>query len=117
MMWVYVALLVFLVLVLGVCSLFLAELWRITFRHGIPSIASTWAIVDRIIVERVLPRDGLILDLGCGTGWTLRRLWRSGLRGPFIGYENAFVPWLFGRVWNFVTISPIKVRRADLFTA
>ena len=36
------------------------------------------AIVDRVHVERVLRRDGLI---GCGTGWTLRRLWRSGLRG------------------------------------
>ena len=117
MTWVYLGLALFLFIVLGLCVLLLAELWRISFVGGIPAVASTWAIVDRVIVERVLPRDGLILDLGCGTGWTLRRLWRSGLRGPFVGYENAFVPWFFGRVWNLITMCPVSVRRADLFSA
>lgn len=117
MQWALIALDVFLLVVLGVCILFLAELWRITYSRGIPSIASTWAIVDRVIVERALPSEGLILDLGCGTGWTMRRLWRSGMHGPFIGYENAFVPWLFGRAWNFLTMCPVTIRRGDLFRA
>jgi hypothetical protein len=117
MWWLWLVLAAFLLGVFFVCFLFLSEIWRITLSEGIPAVSSTWAVVDRVIVERVLPREGLILDLGCGTGWTLRRLWRSGLRGPFVGYENAFVPWFAGRVWNCVTMCPVNVQRADLFTA
>ena len=98
-------------------GLILSELFRVTLRNGVPSLSSTWAIVDKVITTHVFPVQGLILDLGCGNGWTLRRLWRSGLRGPFVGYEKAFVPWLMGWFWNKLSYVPVKVVRQDFSQA
>ncbi|MEO5928047.1 MAG: hypothetical protein ABIO72_04980 [Patescibacteria group bacterium] len=97
--------------------LLIGELWRVSFWGGVPSIFSTWAIVDAIISAKVLPRDGLILDLGAGNGWTLRRMWRSGMKGPFIGYEKEWWPWIVGTVWNSVTGAPIILKREDFLNA
>lgn len=117
MTWVLAAVVAFTALAILVSMLFLSELWRVSVRGGVPSIASTWAIVDRVIAERVLPTEGLTLDLGCGTGWTLRRFWRSGLRGPFEGYERALAPWLIGRCWNALSLAPIRLVRRDVLAA
>lgn len=117
MFFIWTALLIFLVVVFGLSYVLLAELWRITVLDGVPAVSSTWAIVDRVIVERVFPRDGLILDLGCGNGWTMRRFWRSGIRGPLVGYELAFLPWITGVCWNVVTRMPITIHRKDLLHA
>lgn len=117
MTWALVAVAAFVLLAVAASGLFLSELWRVSVRGGVPSIASTWAIVDRVIAERVLPTEGLVLDLGSGTGWTLRRFWRSGLRGPFEGYERAFVPWFIGTCWNALSLAPIRLLRRDMLAA
>jgi len=79
----------------------------------VPSLSSTWPIVDTVIAEHLLPTDGMILDLGCNDGWTLRRFARAGLRGPLIGYENKYWPWLTGRLWNKLRPLPLDLRRDD----
>lgn len=115
MIWLF--LIVFLLISAGMIGLVISELWRVIFLNGMPAVSSTWAIVDRVIVERVLPTKGLILDLGCGSGWTLRRFFRSGIRGPLMGYEKEFSPWLIGKIWNFLTMSPVKIHRTDYLAA
>lgn len=83
----------------------------------VPSLSSTWPVVDTVIAERLLPSEGLILDLGCNDGRTLRRLARAGLRGPLVGYEYKFWPWLSGWLWNRLRPLPIELRRADFSEA
>lgn len=79
----------------------------------VPSLSSTWPIVDKVIAEHLLPTEGMILDLGCNDGWTLRRLAAAGLRGPLIGYEYKYWPWLTGWVWNKLRPLPIELKRED----
>jgi hypothetical protein len=112
-----IGLLVFLTLAFGAVLLILSELWRVTAHHGVPSISSSWGVVDADIEAKALPDNGLILDLGAGTGWALRRMWRSGQKGPHVGYEEALAPWLVATLWNRIMTMPVKVKRADLFTA
>ncbi len=98
-------------------ALILNETWRITIRRGVPAVSSSWPVVDKVIKAQVFPREGLILDLGCGTGWALRRIWRAGYNGPFIGYETALLPYLVGRSWNWITRAPVKIVRQDFSAA
>lgn len=109
--------LVLLALCFGAIFMLIGELWRVSVRGGVPSISSTWAIVDAVIASRVLPREGVIIDLGAGNGWALRRMWRSGMKGPFIGYEKEWWPWLVGMVWNTLTKAPIILKREDFSNA
>ncbi|MFH1620975.1 MAG: hypothetical protein ABIB04_02725 [Patescibacteria group bacterium] len=97
----------------AVLYLVVSELWRVVFFGGVPSLSSTWAIVDRVLAERVLPTKGLILDLGCSRGWTLRRFHKAGIAGPLVGYERAFSPWIVGAFWSWITMMPIKIVKDD----
>lgn len=97
------------------CLIF--EMWRVTWRNGVLSLSSAWSVADKIISSRVLPINGLVLDLGAGNGWTMRRLWRHEIHGPLVGYEQEFVPWLVGAVWNRLTGMPVKLLRADFYSA
>ncbi|GEM_PF-6441483 len=117
MTWLWIGLGIFLVLSLFICGALVTELLRVACGRGVPSISSTRAMVDTVIANHIFPSTGLILDLGCGYGWTLRRLSKSGLRGPFVGYENVLVQWLIGRVWNFLTQSQVTIVHADLYAA
>lgn len=111
LVWFFFAL--FLGGIMFALSLVLSELWRVTWRNGVPSLSSTWAILDSVLANNILPKDGMIVDLGCGNSWALRRMWRAGLRGPFVGYEREFTAWFVGSLWNLVMSSPVTIVRAD----
>ncbi|HWQ99333.1 MAG TPA: class I SAM-dependent methyltransferase [Candidatus Methylomirabilis sp.] len=82
-------------------------------RGGVPFVPSTTAILRAVIDANVLPHDGLILDLGCGDGKALRMLAHAGYKGPLVGYERAFYPWLHSKLWGILDRSPVIVRRED----
>lgn len=65
-------------------------------RGDVPFVPSTTAIIKTAIDANVLPKEGTILDLGCGDGKALRMLSVAGYRGPLIGYERAPFPWTLG---------------------
>lgn len=113
----WIGLLIFLAISFFSISCLIFEMWRVTSKDGVPSLSSTWGIIDEIICKQVLPRDGLILDLGAGNGWTMRRLWRRGIHGPLVGYEKEFVPWGVGAIWNKLTGTPVKLLRQDFSAA
>ncbi len=120
MMWIMVLwafLIVFLTFVFSLLGFLIYELWRMVWMNGMPTISSAWGVVDTVISKRLLPTNGLILDLGAGNGWTLRRFWRHGLHGPLIGYEKEFVPWVVGAVWNRMSGMPVNVVKRDLYLA
>lgn len=107
------------ILILSLCigifclGLILFTLFRKRPSDYVPSLSSTWPVVDMVIAEHILPTEGMILDLGCNDGRTLRRLAGAGLRGPLIGYENRFWPWFNGWMWNKLRPLPIELRRED----
>lgn len=111
----------FLILVLVVLFSYLAalffELARIGMKDEVPFVPSTIAIVRAVIDANVLPREGLILDLGCGDGKALRMFERAGYAGPLIGYERAFFPWLHALFWNAFSRSRVSIRRSDFLRA
>lgn len=107
----------FLTCIFLICGFLVYELFRVAIGNGMPSLSSTRSIIDSIILHELLPRNGLILDLGCGSGRTLRRLSCSGLRGPFVGYERLFIPWAIGYFWKVFSRSNITLVRADALKA
>lgn len=115
--FLWLVLILLIVLTTTSLTLILNEMWRVTIKRGVPAVSSSWPVVDKVIKAQVFPREGLILDLGCGTGWALRRIWRAGYSGPFIGFETALLPYLVGRSWNWITRSPVKIVRQDFSAA
>lgn len=109
-------LLVLLALFAYLAALFF-ELLRLHRRGDVPFVPSTTAIVTAVIEAGVLPREGLILDLGCGDGKALRMLARAGYKGPLVGYERAFFPWLHSKFWGMFSRIPAAIHREDFSRA
>ncbi len=106
-----VLLLVLLVLLAYLVALFL-EFVRI-HKGDVPFVPSTTAILRAVVEANVLPREGLILDLGCGDGKALRMLARAGYKGPLVGYERAFFPWMHSKFWGLLDRSHVEIRRRN----
>ncbi len=117
MLLTWLAFIIFLLFILLLCGVLALEILRVACASGIPSTPSTRSVVETVVRHRLLPSTGLILDLGCGFGWTLWRLSKSNLRGPFIGYEKSLVPWFMGRLWRALTRSRVTIVRGDLDSA
>lgn len=113
----YILVILFIFITSFALYLILSELWRVTWRREVPFVSSPWEIVDKVLENHALPCRGLILDLGAGSGWALRRMWRAGVEGPLVGYERAFTPWFIGWFWNLMTRVPVKLLRQDFKTA
>lgn len=110
-------LLLVLVALLAYAVALLFEFARMSRRGEVPFVPSATAIVKAVIGAGVLPREGLILDLGCGDGKALRMFARAGYRGPLVGYERAFFPWLHSRFWGLFSKSPVVIRRENFVRA
>src|SRR3989338_122517 len=82
-------------------------------RGDVPFVPSTTAILRAVVEANVLPREGLILDLGCGDGKALRMLARAGYKGPLVGYERAFFPWVHSKMWCLFDRSDVEIRRRN----
>ncbi len=117
MIYLWLLLGLWLLIVSAGLYLIVSELWRVVFLGGMPAISSTRAIADRVLAERVLPTQGLVLDLGCGRGRMLRRFSKAGINGPLVGYEREFSPWFVGTVWSWLCKSPVKIIRDDYHQA
>lgn len=116
-----IAVQIFLLLVLLAITAYLValllEFARVAKKGEVPFVPSATAVMRAVIEARVLPKEGLILDLGCGDGKALRMLARAGYRGPLVGYERAFFPWLHSRFWSLFDRSSVIIRREDFARA
>jgi hypothetical protein len=82
-------------------------------RGGVPFVPSTTAVIQTVIDANVLPKEGMILDLGCGNGKALRMLEGAGYKGPLIGYEHAPGVWLRAKIWGMFKKTNAEVRRKN----
>jgi hypothetical protein len=105
-------LLLFLVCIIGYEILILIEFVRL-HRGEVPFVASTTPIIEAAIATNTLPKDGMILDLGCGDGKALRLFERAGYRGPLIGYETAPYPWVLSKLIGVTRRSNVTILRED----
>jgi SAM-dependent methyltransferase len=112
----YIVELIFL-LVLTIYLIGLADEFRRILFGQVPFVPSTAAVIQTVIDANVLPKEGMILDLGCGNGKALRKFERAGYKGPLIGYERAPSVWLRAKLWNLIERSHVRVRRAHFDSA
>ena len=95
----------------------LFEFVRVAKKGEVPFVPSATAVIRAVIEAGALPKEGLILDLGCGDGKALRMLARAGYKGPLVGYERAFFPWFHSKFWSAFDRSSVLVRREDFLRA
>lgn len=86
-------------------------------RGAVPFVRSDRRLVKKILDEQLLPKQGMILDLGCGDGTLLFALERSGYAGPLIGYEHSIHPWASGMLWARICGSNVRLVRGDALHA
>lgn len=91
-------------------------------RGEAPYVPSTNVFLETIIERSLLPKEGVIIDLGAGDGKALRAFARAGYEGPLIGYEYAWLPYVLGRMRNFkyrdrITIHRKRFEHADIRVA
>jgi SAM-dependent methyltransferase len=108
---IYNILSIFVLLASFIYILCLADDFRRILTGQVPFVPSSAAVVQAVIDANVLPKEGMILDLGCGNGKALRMFERAGYKGPLIGYERAPGVWLRAKLWNIIERSHIQVRR------
>ena len=105
-------LLLFLVAILAYEILLGIELIRLS-RGDVPYVPSTDEVIHAVMNANVLPKDGMILDLGCGDGKALRLFAAAGYQGPLVGYERAPFPWLLGVIRSIRVRSRVRLHLQD----
>jgi SAM-dependent methyltransferase len=96
-----------------VVALSLADELNRMRRGEVPYVPSTAAVIRTVIDANVLPKEGMILDLGCGNGKALRMFELAGYKGPLIGYERAPGVWLRAKIWNLLERTTVDIRRKN----
>lgn len=105
-------LIVLLLITVAYAALILIELIRLG-RGDVPYVPSTGSAIRAAIHANALPKDGLILDLGAGDARALRMLAKAGYTGPFIGYERAPLPFIFGSILSRLQRRPVTLHFKD----
>lgn len=83
---------------------------------GAPFVPSNGRTVDLMLKEAKFKKGERVYDLGCGDGRLLIRAEkRYGIQG--IGYENAPIAYLLGRLNKLIHRSSIDLRFGNLFRA
>ncbi len=111
-LFLHVLLLLFLIGILAYELMLGIEMVRLS-RGDVPYVPSTTDVINAVIHANVLPKDGMILDLGCGDGKALRMFAAAGYRGPLIGYERAPFPWMLGWIRSRLRALPAMLHRKN----
>ncbi len=85
-------------IILNILMVFmLYELYKV-HRGDVPFLPSTNDVLNTVIASDILPKDGTIIDLGCGNAKALVSFRKNGCSGQLIGYEYALFPYILARI-------------------
>ena len=102
------------ILVVSFCivAYFFVQLVKL-HRNRVPFVPSTLRVIEAVHASGLLPKNGTVVDLGCGDGRVLISFRKNGHSGTLIGYETSWLPYLLARI-RTRNMPDIDIRRVAL---